>query len=221
MESQIECIVRIASSDDHKYARGITDEMAYSAVKRGTGIPARTPEYTMKKMDEGLAVIAVNPQNDEWVGFCCLEVWDHEKYVANSGLIISPEYRGLGISREIKMRLFELSRNKFPHAKIFSLSASPAVIHVNKELGYKVIPCAALMKDKWFVKGCHSWVNFTEMMHHGHAGLNYIAMVFDPATEAAEPVFSNIGQYFRNKIKSSGKKKETEVPLKKLGIPYG
>lgn len=221
MESQIECIVRIATSGDHKYATGITDEMAYSAVKRGTGIPARTPGYVMKKMDEGLAVIAINPQNEEWMGFCCVEVWQHEKYVANSGLIISPGYRGMGISKEIKIRLFELCRTKFPEAKIFSLTTSPAVMHVNEELGFKVIPYAGVIQDQLFLRGCNSWVNFLDLMTGCHANSRYVAMIFDPLKEEKGPAFSSVTHPFSDKVELTGKKRATKISSGQLEVHYG
>lgn len=134
----------------------------------------------MKKMEDGLAVIAVDSRNDIWAGFCYIEVWQHKKYVANSGLIISADYRGTGISKEIKKTLFDYSRITFPQAKLFSLSMSPAVIHVNNELGYKIVPFNELMKDDLFLTGCRSWVNYKELMAKEQVHLPYIAMVFDP-----------------------------------------
>lgn len=152
MEVQQKYIVRIATSDDFKHAHLITDEMASSAEKRGTGIARRTPEYVKKKMEEGKAIIAVNPDNDGWVGFCYIEAWEHEKYVANSGLIVSPDYRGLGVAKKIKTRIFELSRKKYPEAKIFGLTTGLAVMKINSELGYEPVPYSELTTDETFWK---------------------------------------------------------------------
>ena len=81
METNI--IVRVANGNDSHFAQTITDEMESSAKARGTGIAKRSPEYVAKKMEEGKAVIAVLPDNT-WVGFCYIEVWGHEEFVANS-----------------------------------------------------------------------------------------------------------------------------------------
>lgn len=210
LELQLECIVRVATSHDHKYATDITEKMAYSAAKRGTGIAHRTPEYVRKKMDDGLAVIAINPVTGKWAGFCYIEVWQHEKYVANSGLIVSPEYRGMGISREIKVVLFEQCRAKFPHARLFSLTTSPAVIHVNTELGYEFISHSEIKNDELFVEGCNSWVNYMDLMN---SDLPYVAMVFDPMHESKEPVFSQTGQHRLTEMTSTGKKKIAKLVL--------
>jgi GNAT superfamily N-acetyltransferase len=188
LEHQQKCIVRIATSGDHAYAETIANEMAYSSSRRGTGIANRSPEYVMQKMDEGLAVIAVNANNGAWAGFCCIEVWQHKKYVANSGLIVSPGYRGTGISKQIKAVLFDHCRGKFPDARLFSLSASPAVIHMNKTMGYKVVSFAEVMSDELFLTGCESWVNYKALMSREQAHLPYVAMIFDPMAEPFEPV---------------------------------
>ena len=92
--------------------------MESSAKARGTGIAKRSPEYVAKKMDEGKAVIAVLPDGT-WVGFCYIEAWGHDQFVANSGLIVAPAFRKSGIAKKIKQTIFNLSREKYPHAKIF------------------------------------------------------------------------------------------------------
>lgn len=188
----------MATSGDHSYAAAIANEMAYSSARRGTGIAPRTPEYVMKKMDEGLAVIAVNTGNGAWAGFCYIEVWQHKKYVANSGLIVSPGYRGTGISKEIKVALFDHCRSAFPEAKLFSLSTSPAVMHVNKALGYKVVPFAEVMNDELFLTGCQSWVNYTDLMNRDQTHLPYVAMMFDPLAESLKPAFSHSSPHVLN-----------------------
>ena len=88
---QSKIIVRIATSADLKHAQTITDEMAESAQARGTGIAKRSTEYIQQKIQEGKAVIAVT-EDDTWVGFCYIEAWGHEGFVANSGLIVSPAF---------------------------------------------------------------------------------------------------------------------------------
>ena len=120
MEKQ-KIIVRPATAADTSYALAITDEMAASAQARGTGIARRTPEYVAEKMTEGKAVIALT-ESGEWVGFCYIEVWGNQDYVANSGLIVAPAFRKSGVAKQIKARIFGLSRKKYPEAKIFGLT---------------------------------------------------------------------------------------------------
>jgi hypothetical protein len=99
-------IVRVATAGDSHYATTITDEMASSAQARGTGIAKRSPEYIEKKIQEGKAVIAVTTDG-EWVGFCYIEAWGHDQFVANSGLIVAPAFRKSGVAKQIKRRTFK------------------------------------------------------------------------------------------------------------------
>ncbi len=157
--------------------------MAESAKARGTGIAKRTPEYIQMKMNEGKAVIALTAEGT-WVGFCYIEAWEHEKYVANSGLIVSPAFRKSGVAREIKRKVFELSRKKYPHAKIFGLTTGLAVMKINSELGYEPVTYSELTNDEEFWKGCRSCVNFEILMSKERKNCMCTAMLFDPEEEA-------------------------------------
>ncbi len=187
--------------------------MAYSAIKRGVGITQRTSGFIKKKINKGLAVIAINPANGEWVGFVYLEVWRHRKYVANSGLIVSPTYRGSGVSTALKAKLFEYSRVKFPGAKLFSLTTSPAVRHVNTALGYREVAPAELLGDKYFMKGCRSWVDFSRLMRNKTAKSLYVAMVYAPLVETGEvPGFYKMKRHFMKKKRLARRPAEA-IPL--------
>ena len=140
------------------YAKTITDEMESSAKARGTGIAKRSPEYIEQKIDEGKAVIALT-NTGEWVGFCYIETWEGE-YVANSGLIVSPEYRKSGVAKAIKQRVFALSREQYPEAKIFGLTTGLAVMKINSDLGYEPVTYSELTQDEKFWAGCKSCVNY-------------------------------------------------------------
>jgi hypothetical protein len=177
---QSQIIVRVATSADTKYASIITDEMAASAQARGTGIAKRSPEYIAQKMEEGKAVIALTPEN-EWVGFCYIEAWGHEQFVANSGLIVAPPFRKSGVAKQIKKRVFELSREKYPHAKIFGLTTGLAVMKINSELGYEPVTYSELTDDEEFWAGCKSCVNYDILMSKDRKNCMCTAMLYDPA----------------------------------------
>ena len=133
--------------------------MESSANARGTGIAKRSPEYIEQKIDEGKAVIAVTDQN-LWAGFCYIETWSHGQYVANSGLIVSPDLRQAGLGREIKLKAFNLARDKYPYAKVFGITTSLAVMKINTELGYKPVTFSELTQDEAFWQGCSSCPNY-------------------------------------------------------------
>ena len=171
-------VVRVATPVDKCYAVTITDEMESSANARGTGIAKRSPEYVAQKMDEGKAVIAVTADG-VWVGFCYIETWEGE-YVANSGLIVSPAFRKTGVAKSIKERIFKLSREKYPDAKIFGLTTGLAVMKINSDLGYEPVTYSELTKDEKFWAGCKSCVNYDILMSKDRKNCLCTAMLYDP-----------------------------------------
>ncbi|MBN9296516.1 MAG: GNAT family N-acetyltransferase [Filimonas sp.] len=177
---QSNIIVRVATKADTHYAATITDEMEASAKARGTGIAKRSPDYVAMKMEEGKAVIALTTDG-AWVGFCYIEEWSHGKFVANSGLIVSPEFRKSGVAKEIKKRIFNLSREKYPEAKIFGLTTGLAVMKINSELGYEPVTYSELTDDEQFWAGCKSCVNYDILMSKERKNCMCTAMLFDPA----------------------------------------
>jgi hypothetical protein len=178
-------IVRPATAADIHYAETIVTEMAESAKARGTGIAKRSPEYIQLKMEEGKAVIALTPAG-EWVGFCYIESWEHEKFVANSGLIVAPAFRKSGVAKEIKRHVFDLSRKKYPDAKIFGLTTGLAVMKINSDLGYEPVTYNQLTNDEQFWKGCQSCVNYEILMSKGRQNCMCTAMLYDPIEKAKE-----------------------------------
>jgi hypothetical protein len=202
--NQYTIIVRDATPDDKKYADTITTEMEESAKARGTGIAKRSPEYVRQKMDEGKAVIAVTPEGT-WVGFCYVEAWEHGKYVANSGLIVSPAFRKSGVATEIKRKVFSLSRKRYPDAKIFGLTTGLAVMKINSDLGYEPVTYSELTNDEEFWKGCQSCVNYEILMSKERKNCMCTAMLYDPAEAAAkqalltQTVVSSEGKLHRKK----------------------
>ena len=195
MEQNI--IVRIANIGDAHFAEIITAEMEESAKARGTGIAKRSPEYIAKKMEEGKAVIALTNTN-EWVGFCYIETWSHEQYVANSGLIVTPAYRKSGVAKSIKEKIFALSRSKYPSAKIFGLTTGLAVMKINSDLGYEPVTYSELTQDETFWAGCKSCVNYDILMSKERKNCFCTAMLYDPA-DHYEP--KETQEYFEQKSK--------------------
>jgi hypothetical protein len=135
-------------------------------------------------MDEGKAVIA-HLADGTWVGFCYIEAWEHGKYVANSGLIVSPAFRKSGVATEIKRTVFELSRRMFPDAKIFGLTTGLAVMKINSDLGYEPVTYSELTSDEEFWKGCQSCVNFDILTAKQRKNCLCTAMLYDPVEKAA------------------------------------
>ena len=184
IEQTIEVDVLVASADHMVFAEEICEQMAVAAKIRGTGIAKRAPEYICKKMDQGEAVIALSGQT--LAGFCYIESWDTKKYVANSGLIVCPEFRRLGLARRLKTRAFELSRELFPEAKIFGITTSLAVMKINSDLGYRPVTFSELTQDEVFWKGCQSCPNHDVLERTRRQYCLCTGMLFDPAREGKD-----------------------------------
>lgn len=172
----------VAEKKNLSYVTAINDAIDEAAKARGTGIARRTDEYITDKIEQGKAIIALN--RDEFVGFCYIESWGHEKFVANSGLIVRTPYRGLGVAKKIKKAAFELSRKKFPNAKLFGLTTGEQVMRINTSLGYVPVTFAKLTDDEQFWAGCKSCVNYDILQRTNMTKCLCTGMVYDPEAAA-------------------------------------
>ncbi|GAB4517484.1 MAG: GNAT family N-acetyltransferase [Allomuricauda sp.] len=175
----------VANESHFKYAQIISDTITESAKVRGTGIARRTPEYIIKRLQNGNAIIALD--GDKFAGFCYIEVWGNKDFVANSGLIVHPDYRNQGLAKQIKKAVFDLSRKKFPDAKIFGITTGLAVMKMNYELGYKPVTFSELTDDPEFWKGCQTCKNFDILTRTEKKMCLCTGMLYDPASKKQEP----------------------------------
>jgi len=171
--------IEVAGEKHCVFADEICNEMEESAKVRGTGIAKRTTDYVKMKMCEGKAVIALD-ENRGFAGFSYIETWSHDSFVANSGLIVNPKYRKSGLARKIKKKIFDLSRKKFPEAKIFSITTSLAVLKLNSEIGYKPVTFSELTDDEEFWKGCEACVNYDILQRNNRRLCLCTGMLYDP-----------------------------------------
>ena len=99
--------VMVADASHEVYVDTILETIRNAAAVRGTGIAERTHEYVATKMKEGKAIIALC--GDTFAGFTYIESWGNKQYVATSGLIVHPDFRGLGLAKRIKQASFQLT----------------------------------------------------------------------------------------------------------------
>ena len=177
--------VDVATESHIKYAKEISELIETSASARGTGIAKRSPDYIKAKILEGKAVIATT-EDGEFAGFCYIESWG-DRFAANSGLIIAPKFRKMGLAMRVKRKAFDLSREKFPHAKLFGLTTSLAVMKINSELGYRPVTFSELTDDEDFWKGCESCVNFDILTRTNRKHCLCTGMVYDPVVKYKHP----------------------------------
>lgn len=170
--------VTVADPSHEKYVDTILKTIADAAKVRGTGIAKRTHEYLATKMKEAKAVIAL--ENGNFAGFSYIETWDNKHYVTTSGLIVHPDYRGMGVAKRIKDLTFTLARVRWPQAKIFSLTSGSAVMKMNTQLGYHPVTFNDLTDDQSFWRGCEGCINVDVLHRTGRKYCICTAMLYDP-----------------------------------------
>ena len=180
----MEFTIQVATAEHTVYAEELSQMIEAAARARGTGISKRPPEYIRRKMEEGKAIIALH--QTQVIGFCYIETWGHEKYIANSGLIVHDDYRKHGLATEIKEAAFALSRQKYPDAQLFGITTSLAVMKINADLGYRPVTFSELTTDELFWQGCQSCRNYDILTRNDRTNCLCTAMLFDPHRKPSE-----------------------------------
>lgn len=175
----MEIEVMVANQSHTVYAQAICDEIYISSLERKTGIANRTPEYICEKIMAGKAVIALT-DDGRFAGFSYIESWGGKSFVANSGLIVAHEFRGMGVAKKIKRQTFLLSRELYPDAKIFSITTGAAVMKMNYEFGFRPVPFAELTDDPEFWKGCEGCRHFDILKSHDYKMCICTGLLYDP-----------------------------------------
>ncbi|MEA4868771.1 hypothetical protein SDC9_130255 [bioreactor metagenome] len=178
--------IYVADASHVVYADAICELVYKSALERGTGIAKRSPDYIAQKMVSGKAVIAL--EGNELAGFAYIETWSHSKFVANSGLIVAHKYRGMGLSKKIKTKVFNLSRKLYPEAKIFSITTGLAVMKLNTQLGFKPVTFSELTDDVDFWKGCEGCVNFDVLKRNNYKMCLCTGLLYDPVEKGRSKI---------------------------------
>jgi GNAT superfamily N-acetyltransferase len=177
--------IRVAGEGDVHLAQAVCDLIEAAAKIRGTGIAKRESSYIADKMAKGNAIIALSEA--QLAGFCYIETWEGSTYVANSGLIVSPDFRNHGLARKIKRRAFLLSRERYPDARLFGITTSLPVLRINSDLGYKPVTFSELTKDEVFWNGCRSCPNFDVLTRTERKHCLCTGMLFDPKAKQQQP----------------------------------
>lgn len=170
--------IRTTTTQDEKYAEEICKQYKISAQERGVGIAQREVPYVQRKMNNGDAIIAF--VNGDLAGFCYMEVFEDAHFVVHSGLIVFPQYRDLGIGKQIKTTIFKLSREKYPDSKVFGITTSIATMKINLELGYKPVAFSELTTSDVFWAGCKQCTNYDVLTRNNKKRCLCLGMMYDP-----------------------------------------
>lgn len=144
-----------ATTEHLRYVPAIVQLIEDASNEPGAALAKRSAEYVTSKIEHGFAVIALT-EDDKVVGFQCLSPWEGDKFVSHSALVVHPNFRRQGLSREIKGQIVELTRKKFPEAIMFGITLSPSVMSLNTAHGFRPVGYDSLTKDDAFWKGCET-----------------------------------------------------------------
>jgi hypothetical protein len=186
-EKQPEFTIEITNPSHVFWIEEISEVTLQSALARGTGISGRSSESLEQKIKNGDAVIAF-ANDGTWAGFSFISFWDNGKYVSNSGLIVAPQFRHTGLAKKIKRKIFELSRQKYPEAIIFSLTTGLAVMKMNHDLGFVPVTYSELTTDDCFWNQCKSCVNCPILESKDRKNCLCTAMLYNPKIEIATTI---------------------------------
>lgn len=197
--------IHIADSSYVGYAQEICDLIYESAQARGTGIAKRSAEYVADKINAGKAVIALD--DEKLVGFAYIETWGHNKFVANSGLVVHPDYRNQGLAKRVKRKIFDLSHKLYPNAKIFSITTGLAVMKMNTELGFKPVTFSELTDDEEFWKGCQGCRNFDILQRNNYKMCLCTGLLFAPQAKSVQHTSRFAGKVVKPIVKKKAPNK--------------
>ncbi len=174
--------IYVAGEKDLGYLPDIENAIIDASKVKGTGIAVRTSEYLKSKILQGKSIIGIH-EDGSWAGFCYIETWGHDKFVANSGLVVNKAFRGHGLAGKIKAEALILSGKLFPTAKLFGLTTSLAVMKINSNLGYKPVTFSELTDDDEFWKGCQTCPYYDILVRTRRAHCLCTAMLKESAFE--------------------------------------
>ena len=80
----------------------------------------------------------------------------------------------------VKGAIFNLSKEKYPNAKIFGITTSMAVLKMNSDLGYRPVTFSELSQDDEFWKGCNSCPNVDILTRNNRKMCLCTGMLYDP-----------------------------------------
>jgi len=175
-------IIEVASEKHLEYVPDVEEAIINASKVKGTGIAKRSKKYITEKIVQGKAVIATHTDGS-FAGFCYVETWGHDKFVANSGLIVVEKYRGRKLAYQIKSEAFRLSRKLFPAAKMFGLTTSLAVMKINSALGYQPVTFSELTVDDEFWKGCQTCSYYDILFRTNRSLCLCTGMLYDPSVK--------------------------------------
>jgi GNAT superfamily N-acetyltransferase len=136
------------------------------------------------RVANGEAVLAF--LDGEFVGAGYLKTWENGRFLSQSGVVVDPKARRMGIASAIKARVMEVSLGKHPDATCVSLTLSPAIEKMNRALGFRNVSYADLPQGDDFWEGCKTCPYYETLVANQRVTCNCAALRLDPGAGGGE-----------------------------------
>jgi N-acetylglutamate synthase-like GNAT family acetyltransferase len=173
-----EFLISITDERHIHFAREIELLFEQATSEKSIGLTLKSGKYIGKKIIQGEAVIAT--KQGRLAGICYLRHRDDDNFISISGVVVVPQFRKMGLAKMMINEIFEMARNKYPKAKIFSLTTSPEVMRINSLSGYKPINYSKLSSSDKFWNECSDCPNFHFLKKNNNTRCLCSAMLFNP-----------------------------------------
>ncbi len=112
------------------------------------------------------------------------KLYDHGDAIVKNAVENIFVFSFSSIIRAIKNRIFQLSREKYPNAKIFSITTGLAIMKMNAKLGFETVTFNELTHDPLFWEGCKSCINYDILQGKQCKNCLCTAMLYTPRRPA-------------------------------------
>jgi len=171
-------IIEIASEKHSIYEEDICKAREETAKYYGIGISKKKSDFVKSKLSDGNAIIATD-EDGNFAGFQYIKPWEQERFVFNSRLFLNPKYRETDLAQQIHKKIFELSRTKYPNAKVFVVTALIEEIKTNLAAGFKPTAFSELIDDKEWWNGCQECANYDVLTRNNRQRCLCTGMLYD------------------------------------------
>ncbi len=176
--------VRVAEDPDDRQFVPRWRELQAEAGKAGAAIAVRPEGLLEDRVANGEAVLAF--LDGEFVGAGYLKTWEDGRFLSQSGVVVDPKARRMGIASAIKAKVMEVSRRNHPNAAYVSLTLSPTIEKMNRALGFDDVPYADLPQGDDFWEGCKTCPFYETLVANKRVTCNCVALRLDPGHEGGE-----------------------------------
>ena len=170
--------VMVADASHEVYVDTILETIRNAAAVRGTGIAERTHEYVATKMKEGKSnycslwrYLPVSPT---------YRIMGKQAICSNSGLIVHPDFRGLGLAKRIKQASFQLARSDGRKLKFSVWPPEQLWWKWTPNWVMSLSPSTNWQTTKAFWKGCEGCINHDILVAKNRKFCICTAMLYDP-----------------------------------------